>query len=255
MADASSSSGGLLGLPSCVMSTICNQLQAAEQGALRQVCSGLSCTVDSVLQSVSCSADIQQLSFLLIKLKGLKHLTVEGIGYGACGASPYTLAHPSPPLSLHACMWLVRRSSGTHSCYAGLHYHAPDLVASLSALTALTSITLTSAAAAQLGALKWAGMEAESAVAGSTGANAHGSSQQESSLLPSALDDFFWVPDWLASAPSRCLKLWWITPDPCCSADVVFCLPLCFKVRCSGGLSLHLDRWVGSLLTDGLVLC
>lgn len=237
MADASSSSGGLLGLPSCVLSSICNQLQAAEQGALRQVCSGLSCTVDSVLQSVSCSADIQQLSTLLAKLKGLKHLTVEGIGCPACGASPCTL-------SPHAYMWLVLRSSGTQSCYAGLHYHAPDLVASLSALTALTSITLTSAAAAQLGALKWAvELEAESAVAGSTGANTHGSSQQESSPLPSALDDFFWVPDWLASAPSRCLKLWWITSDLCCSADLVF-LPPAIVFQCAvqfWGVSLHLD--------------
>lgn len=246
MTDASSSSGGLIGLPSCVLSSICNQLQAAEQGALRQVCSGLSCTVDSVLQSVSCSADIQQISLLLTKLKGLKHLTVEGIGYGTCNSFPCTPdPTPSPPtLSQHACIWLVCRSSGTHSCYAGLHQHAPDLVASLSALTALTSITLTSAAAAQLGAKKWAHMEAERAVAGSTrDNNAHGSSQQESaSPLPSALNDFFWVPDWLAAAPSRCRK--WITLDTCCSADgVFFCLQLCFKVWCSG-LSLHLDRWV-----------
>jgi hypothetical protein len=97
------------------------------------------------------------------------------------------------------------RSSCKYKCYAELRSHVPDLVTVLSAHTSLKSIILSSEAAQQLGALKWARMESQQAVSES-GPISPGPQ-------PSPLDSFYWVPDWLAAAPSTfgifCLLCWY----------------------------------------------
>lgn len=91
------------------------------------------------------------------------------------------------------------RSSCRYKCYAELHSRVPDLVTVLAAHRSLKSLTLSSEAAQQLGALKWARMESQHAVSESGPSLI---SMQITAPQPSPLDSFYWVPDWLAAAPS-----------------------------------------------------
>lgn len=74
------------------------------------------------------------------------------------------------------------------------------LESSLSKLTALTSLTLSSTAAQQFGAIKWAHLETVALAAGGPQRSAD-PTEFDARQWPSPFDQLFWIPDWLAAAP------------------------------------------------------
>lgn len=172
-------------LPSGVLSVLVNQLKGCDQGSLRCAASrDVSEEVDQAIETVDVGvADLAALANLLRKLKGLKEL----------GLSADT-------------------EFSSYKCYAQLRSHVPNLVSSLQSLTALTSLRFSSAAAQQLGALRWARMEAQNAVAVPGCSSSSSSNDGVAQSQPSPLHQVLWIPDWLASAPNL-RKLVIHTPD------------------------------------------
>lgn len=221
---------GLGQLPYSVLSLLVNQLSPTGQGVLRATASHERTGVDAVVQSVTSRADLLNLPKLLLRLKALKSLTLAsgwvslpwtgwycrqwgGAGCDRCRQGMQgKMKHPtyclhtfsSTQTKVMTAAWTCRSFSSSPACYSELSAHVPAVVDSLAALTSLTSLTLSATAAQQLGALRWAHMESQNVAKGagptfiSRIAEATGVQQR-----PSPLDQFYWVPDWLAAAPSE----------------------------------------------------
>ena len=88
--------------------------------------------------------------------------------------------------------------SNGYNGYAQLRSYVPALTKSLQPLVSLTSLTLSTTAAQQLGALRWAHTEAQRAV-GPAGTG----KRQPVDTQVGPLDHVYWVPDWLAAPGER----------------------------------------------------